>query len=311
MQRRVEQPDRDRLALHRLEQALEVLLLQRQQLGERARARASSSSAMITRRIFGWWSSPRNTCSVRQQADPLGAELAALARASSGVSALARTPSRRSSSHQLEHRLEAARPPARRRAARRRRVTSPVVPSIAIRSPARSIVSPTRTVSARRGRSRARTRRTRTGRPIPRATSAACEALPPSRGEDPPRGVEAGDVVGLGERPHEDDVAARRCRLDRLRGGEDDLALRRARRRAHAAREHGVLGVAGRTSGAAARRGRRRRSSAAPRSRVSRPSSTASTAKRTAACAGRFALRVCSMYSRPSSTVNSVSCMSP
>jgi hypothetical protein len=42
---------------------------------------------------------------------------------------------------------------------------------------------------------------------------------------------------------------------------------------------------------------------------VSRPSSTESTAKRTAAWAGRFALRVCSMYRRPSSTVNSVSCM--
>ena len=43
---------------------------------------------------------------------------------------------------------------------------------------------------------------------------------------------------------------------------------------------------------------------------VIRPSSTASTAKRTAAWAGRLALRVCSMYRRPSSTVNSVSCMS-
>ena len=46
-------------------------------------------------------------------------------------------------------------------------------------------------------------------------------------------------------------------------------------------------------------------------SRVSSPSSTASHAKRTAAWAGRLALRVWSMYSCPSSTVNSVSCMSP
>ena len=46
-------------------------------------------------------------------------------------------------------------------------------------------------------------------------------------------------------------------------------------------------------------------------SRVSRPSSTASTAKRTAAWAGRLALRVWSMYRRPRSTVNSMSCMSP
>ena len=43
---------------------------------------------------------------------------------------------------------------------------------------------------------------------------------------------------------------------------------------------------------------------------VSRPSSTTSQAKRTTACAGRLALRVCSMYRRPSSIVNSVSCMS-
>jgi hypothetical protein len=43
---------------------------------------------------------------------------------------------------------------------------------------------------------------------------------------------------------------------------------------------------------------------------VSSPSATASTAKRTAACAGRCALRVCSTNSRPSSTVNSTSCMS-
>ena len=49
--------------------------------------------------------------------------------------------------------------------------------------------------------------------------------------------------------------------------------------------------------------------SAWPRS--SRPSFSASTANRTAAWAGRLALRVWSMNSCPSSTVNSVSCMSP
>ena len=48
--------------------------------------------------------------------------------------------------------------------------------------------------------------------------------------------------------------------------------------------------------------------SASPRS--SSPSLSASTANRTAACAGRLALRVWSMYRCPSSTVNSVSCMS-
>ena len=38
VQRRVEQPDRDRQALHRLEQALEVLLLVREQLAQRGAA---------------------------------------------------------------------------------------------------------------------------------------------------------------------------------------------------------------------------------------------------------------------------------
>ena len=55
------------------------------------------------------------------------------------------------------------------------------------------------------------------GRPMPRATSAACEALPPSR-EDAPRGVEAGDVVGLGERAHEDHVAPVGRGVDGVRG---------------------------------------------------------------------------------------------
>ena len=45
-------------------------------------------------------------------------------------------------------------------------------------------------------------------------------------------------------------------------------------------------------------------------SRVSRPSATASRANRTAAWAGRLAARVCSRYRRPSSIVNSTSCMS-
>ena len=37
------------------------------------------------------------------------------------------------------------------------------------------------------------------------------------RGQDPARGVEAGDVVGLGVRPHQDHVAALAGGLDRLR----------------------------------------------------------------------------------------------
>ena len=60
-------------------------------------------------------------------------------------------------------------------------------------------------------------------------------------GEDPLRGEEAGDVLGLGERAHEDDVAPVGGGRDGVGRGEDDLALRRARRRGHAVREHGVV----------------------------------------------------------------------
>ena len=57
-------------------------------------------------------------------------------------------------------------------------------------------------------------------------------------GQDAARGVEAGDVVGLGERAREDHVAALRGGRDRLLGGEDDLALGRAGRGGDAAGEH-------------------------------------------------------------------------
>ena len=44
-------------------------------------------------------------------------------------------------------------------------------------------------------------------------------------GEDALGGVEAGDVVGVGVRADEHDVAALGGGVDRLLGGEDDLAL--------------------------------------------------------------------------------------
>ncbi len=58
-------------------------------------------------------------------------------------------------------------------------VTCPAEPSIAIRSPSQSVVSPTLTVLALRSISSDAAPDTH-GLPIPRATSAAWEALPPS-----------------------------------------------------------------------------------------------------------------------------------
>jgi hypothetical protein len=52
--------------------------------------------------------------------------------------------------------------------------------------------------------------------------------------------VEPGDVVGLGERPHEDHRFAVARLLDGLGGGEHDRALGGAGRGGHAAGEDGV-----------------------------------------------------------------------
>ena len=125
-----------------------------------------------------------------------------------------------------------------------------------------------------RGRSSSSAAPVTAGRPMPRATSAAWRGLAALGGEDPRRRVEAGDVVGLGER------AARGSRRAAARPAptasaarEHDRALGRARarrpRRARAPRS----GRSGRRSGAAARRAtpasivrdRRARGRAAPR----------------------------------------------
>ena len=57
-------------ALHRLEQAFEVGLLERQQLLQRRPAVGLTSAAMIIARIFGWRSAAMNMCSVRQRPIP-------------------------------------------------------------------------------------------------------------------------------------------------------------------------------------------------------------------------------------------------
>ena len=75
VQRRVEQADRDRQALHRLEDADEVFALVRQQLGERLLARLRRRVARIISRMSWMRSGSKNMCSVRRQADAFGAEV--------------------------------------------------------------------------------------------------------------------------------------------------------------------------------------------------------------------------------------------
>ena len=290
VQRRVEQADRDRQPGHRREQALEVGLLQRQQLIQRGAALGVALGhdhrAHLRLAVGG-----HEHVLGPAQADALRA-VAERRRASAGVSALARTPSGAGSSPQPSTRSKRS-----SRAVHQRDVVARDHAGAAVDGDPLA-----------RGRRRSPTRISRArevdvelaGADHRGAAHAARDergvrGLAALGGEDAARGVEAGDVVGLGERAHEDDVAALRGGRDRLLGGEHDLALGRAGRGGDAAREHLEARRRGRTSGAAARRARRRRSSRIACARVSRPSSTASTAKRTAAWAGRLALRVCSM----------------
>ena len=134
VQRRVEQADRDRQPRHLLEEALEVLLLERQELVERGAARVL---------LVGHDHRAHLRLALRRhehvlgpaEADPLGAELARLARVLRRVGVRAHAEL----AHLVgprEHALEVARRPSGATSGTSAVVTMPVVPSIAIRSPA-------------------------------------------------------------------------------------------------------------------------------------------------------------------------------
>ena len=106
-----------------------------------AARRPSSSSAMIIARIFGWRSSAMNMCSVRHRPMPSAPSSRALT-ASSGVSAFARTPSRRSSSAHSSTRSKCSLTSGST-SGTSSSVTQPFVPSIAIRSPSSTFVPST------------------------------------------------------------------------------------------------------------------------------------------------------------------------
>ena len=199
VQRRVEQADGDRRPVDRPRRiSSKSACCSGAQPLDRRRSRWCSSAARIIAAISGW-RSPRNMCSVRHRPIPSAPSSIALA----GVLRRCR------------------RWPARRACAARRTTPSTVwncsdicgstsgtssvvicrgVPSIAIRSPACSTSSPTRTSPRGDVDVDGRSRPSTAGRPMPRATSAAWLALPPSLVRMPARGVKAGDVVGLGER---------------------------------------------------------------------------------------------------------------
>ena len=189
---------------------------------------------MIIARIFGWRSSAMNMCSVRHR--PIPSAPSSLARSASlGVSALTRTPSRRNSSAHSST------------VSKRSSIsgwislapgstTAPSLPSIAISSPALNVRPSMRQLAGLEIDRHVRAGHRR--HPHPPRHQRGVRGLAALGGEDPLGGVEAGHVVGLGERAHEDHVVARLRLRDRIGGGEHDRADRRARRGRDALREH-------------------------------------------------------------------------
>ena len=131
---------------------------------------------MIMSCIRCWCSVPRKMCSLRQRPIP-SAPNSRARDASSGVSALARTPRLRSSSAQARTVLKSS-PISTSSSSTSSAVTTPVLPSIAIVSPSASSVPPARSRLAFRSISSSPAPATH-GFPIPRATRAAWLALPP------------------------------------------------------------------------------------------------------------------------------------
>ena len=149
MQRRVDQPDRDRQAVHRLEDLDEVLALQRQQRGERRLLAGlvlgqdqvlDQLAALAEEHVLG-----------AAQADALGAEPAGAGGVLGGVG-VGPDPSRRTPSACSMIRATASTSVARRTSSPSKwrttsesdtgtspANTSPVVPSIEIRSPSCTI----------------------------------------------------------------------------------------------------------------------------------------------------------------------------
>ena len=137
----------------------------------------SSSRAMIISCTTGSRSSPKNMCSVRQRPMPCAPNSRARA-ASSGVSAFARTFSRRTSSAQPSTVWKSSLICGGTRRTGPT-ITRPVPPSIVSSSPSRSVVLADRRRRAPSGRSRGASQPATHGLPIPRATTAACEVMPP------------------------------------------------------------------------------------------------------------------------------------
>ena len=308
VQRRVEQPDRHRQPVHRLEDA-------RRSRSPAARAAASSasrSSSSGCRRgscaARSGSRSPRNMCSVRQRPMPSAPNSRARLRVLGKVGVRAHLASAGAASAQprmvpkwpVGSGVITATSPRRSHRSCRDRDDVAFAHGRAARASncLAGEVDLHRLGAADRGLAHA----ARDDRRVRHETAA--------RREDALRRDHAVQVVGRRLGAHEDHVLPRLVARLGLVGGEVHLADRGARRRVQALGEHVELRLRGRTAGAAAGRAARAARAARPRARSIRPSSTISTAMRSAAAAVRLPTRVCSMNRRPCSIVNSMSHMS-
>ena len=229
MQRRVEQPDRDREPLHRAEDGLEVA---RAAWAAAWPARASGPPCPAPRSSPAWpvsRSPSKNMCSVRQSPMP-SAPKSRPRCASAGVSALTRTRSWRIRS---AHCMSRRKSPLSSGGPQRRLAGEHLAGAAVHRDPLalRELPAVHGQVARALVHLRAPARRRRTACPCPRATTAACEVMPPARGEDRLGHHHAVEVLGRGLPPHQDHRLARAAQLLGAVGVEHDGAARRARAR--------------------------------------------------------------------------------
>ena len=308
VQRRVEQPDRHGQARHRLEDALRSRTAASAGAARAPRRAPRRSTARIISRTIGSRSSAMNMCSVRQRPMP-SAPFARARSASTGVSRV-----RVHAEH--PELVGPARGPGRGRgSAPARRASTGAEDHVAGGPVDRDHVSlagsrALRSSATRVSRSTSSAAQPAThGLPMPRATTAACEVMPPRAVRTPSAlirpwmssAVVSGRTRMTARRPSRARLPGRR-RRSRCR--KPRPVMRRARRDDDDRRRPG------RSSDAAAGRATTARCAARLRARSIRPSSTNATAHASAAAAVRFAPRVCSRYSRSCSIVNSTSCMS-
>ena len=176
----------------------------------------------------------KNMCSVRHTPMPSRSSSRARA-ASSPVSALARTPRRRSSSDHAEDLTGTPHRPEGERGEPRRGHHFPEVPSIAITSPGCGTARGYRFAAIHgRDRSPVRWRHRRRASPCPGRRSPHGRTFRPGRSGSPRAASKPPSIMGRGEGPHEDHVLSRRRPSLRFFGTENDPALGGAGRRRHA-----------------------------------------------------------------------------